>query len=260
MTSSYILIDTTLIGYQKHKPWTKKRRKPSWIAAIYERDAISISPVLIHVERALQCSRIDAMMALVNAQLPQFGISFIETELSLAELQTHLRQFIYVLAAGGAELTLRFADCLVLSALSILLTNEQWASLVAPVDSWKIHDRDGKLKSLPISRAQSTLRSPLMLSDCQIDSLREAFGADQLLANLRKIRPEHDSEYSTMQAHCDAERVRQMWLSAGLEENTDLLLFARDVFETKGSLLRHPGLQQVLEQSDVASRRITDCP
>ncbi|MYN28023.1 DUF4123 domain-containing protein [Duganella levis] len=255
MSRSYILIDTTLVGYPDDKPWIKKRRKPTWVAAVYGRDAIVVSPILIDVERAWHCNRIDAVMALVNAASPKLGISFIETELALTEVLLHLRQFIYIQTEEGIELTLRFADCMVLSNLAALLTREQWTALVAPFESWKIHARDGNLKSLPIRKAESASRIPLLLSDIQMSALRDAFGADQLLANLRKMRPERESEYSTMQAHQYAEQTRQIWLSAGHEENTDLLLFARDVFETEGRLLLHPGLKPVLEQSDPILRR-----
>lgn len=255
MVSTYILIDTTLIGYPSNKPWRKKTRKPSWIAAIYGGDALLVSPILIDVERAWRCNRIDAIMALVNAESRQSGVSFIETELSLTELLSHLRQLIYIQAEDGGELTLRFADCVVLSALSISLTKEQWASMVAPFASWKIHARDGKLKSLQILTPEVPLRFPLSLSAAQIASLRDASGADQLLANLRKMRPDHGAQYSTLQAHQFAEQTRHIWLAAGHEEDSDLVLFARDVIKTEGRLLRHPGLAQALEQSDPVMRR-----
>lgn len=255
MTSPYILIDTTLIGYPENKPWIKKRRKPSWVAAIYERDAVTVSPILVDVERAWQCNRIDTVMGLVNSGLPQLGISFIETELTLMELQAHFRRFVYILTEDGVELTLRFADCAVLSALSVHLTTEQWASLVAPLKSWKIHGRDGKLKPLTIPEPQSNLSFPLSLSDIQITALRDAFGADQLLANLRKMRPTGAPDYSTLEAYQCAEQARQIWLSSGHEENTELLLFARDVFDTEGRLLQHTGLKAVLQQTDPVARR-----
>lgn len=255
MASSYILIDTTLIGYPESKPWTKRRQRPSWVAAIYEQEAIQVSPILIDIERAWHCDRIDATMSLVNAEFPQLGISFIETALSLIELQAHLRQFIYIVTQGRVELTLRFADCAVLSALVAFLTEEQWASMVAPFDSWKIHDREGGLKALPIIKPERVSSVPLSLSDAQISSLKMAFDADQLLANVRKMRPERKSEYSSMRGYQYAEQICQLWRSAGHEKNTDLLLFARDVFETEGRLLHLPCLTQVLAQTDPTARR-----
>lgn len=255
MVSTFILIDTTLIGYPENKPWIKKRRKPSWVATIYERDAVAVSPILIDVERVWQCNRIDTVMALVNTGSPQLGVSFIETEMTLMELQMHLRQFIYILTEEGVELTLRFADCTVLSELSIHLTTEQWASFVAPFKSWKIHGRDGKLSSLPIIKAHEKFVSALSLSDSQIAALRNSARASQLLANLRNIRPAHPNYYSTPQAYEYATKTLDIWLAAGHMENTDLLLFARDVFDTDGRLLSHPALAQVLAQSDSDVRR-----
>lgn len=255
MASTYILIDTTLIGYPPNKPWIKKRRKPSWVTALYEREAISVSPILLDIERAILCNRLDSMMALVNAMCPQLGISFIETELTLAQLQEHLRQFICIKMEDASELTLRFADCTVLPALSALLTAEQWSSVVAPFQSWKIHGRDGKLTSLPIFKSDASVTFPLSLSNDQIASLRNAMGTDQLLANLRKMRLGQSDEYSSLKAYEYADQARQMWLTAGHVEDTELLLFARDVFDTDGRLLHQPSLGKVLEQPDPISRR-----
>lgn len=55
MHSTYVLIDTTLLGDLQTKPWLQKNRRPNWIAAIYGRYAIDVSPVVVDVERAVQC-------------------------------------------------------------------------------------------------------------------------------------------------------------------------------------------------------------
>jgi hypothetical protein len=255
MASTYILIDTTLIGNPLNKPWLKKRRKPGWVVALYGREAISVSPILIDVERAILCNALDAVMRLVNAQHPQLGISFIETALTLIELQNHLREFVHIKAPDGIELTLRFADCAVLPVLSAVLTAEQWSAIVAPFKGWRIHGRDGLLASLPVFKTEVVLRPPLVFSDAQIAALRSAMETDQLLANLRKMRPGNHAEYSTPKAFEYAKRARQMWISAGGEEDTELLLFVRDVFDTDGRLLHHAALDKVLAQTDPVLRR-----
>ncbi|GJI92768.1 DUF4123 domain-containing protein [Duganella hordei] len=255
MASTYILIDTTLIGRPLNKPWIKRCRKPSWVAALYEREAIAVSPILIDIERAVACNRVDAMMELVNAMPLQLGISFIDTDLTLAQLQAHLRQFIYIKTEDDSELTLRFADCTVLPALFTFLTEEQWSSIVAPFHYWKIHGRDGKIKSLPLLKCDASLTPPLSLSEAQIASLRDAMGTDQLLANLWKMRTDQSCNYSTLKSYKYAGQIREMWLAAGHVEDTELLLFARDVFDTDGRLLRQPGLKKVLEQPDPLLRR-----
>jgi len=255
MASTYILIDTTLIGNPTNRPWIKKRRRPSWVVALYGREAISVSPILIDIERAIICNAIDAVMGLVNAARPQLGISFIRTELTLVELQSHLREFIYVRTEDSAELTLRFADCVVLPTLCSVLMKEQWSAIVAPFKSWQIHGRDGKLKSLPIYAADSVARPPLLLSEAQVSSFHDAMRTDQLLANLRKMRPGRPFEYSSLSAFEYANQARQTWLSAGHEEDTELLLFTRDIFDTDGRLLRHVALSEILSQPDPVLRR-----
>jgi hypothetical protein len=255
MTSTYILIDTTLIGYPEIRPWTKKRRKPSWVISLYDREAQDVSPILIDIERGRECNHLDTIMALVNAAHPQLGISFIETELSLHELHAHLFQFIFVKAEDETELTLRFADCAVLPALAETLTVEQWSFFVGPLSSWKIHGRDGKLNSLPILKAESEAGPPLVLSNVQITKLKEAMGADLLLFNLRKLRPDQSSEYTTLDAYERAQQTRKLWLSAGHTEDVELILFAREVFDSEGRLLLQPGLRSVLEHPDPVVRR-----
>jgi hypothetical protein len=255
MNLPYILIDTTLIGDFDNKPWLKKRRKPSWVASIYGRDAIGVSPILIDIERAVTCNRIETAMELVNAQHPQLGVSFIESERKLKDLCAHLQQFIYILTSAGTTLTLRFADCAVLPALSKVLTDDQWSSLVAPFSSWKIHGRDGKLIELPMSNLAKRSSCPLFLSDEQIMALRNEMGIDWLLANLRHMRPAPPTTYSTLDAYELADQVRRRWRSAGHQDNADLVHFAGGVFDTDGRLLQEAGLQRVLEQTDLVAIR-----
>ena len=121
---TYVLIDVTLLGELTNKPWLKRNRQPIWIAPLYGRDAIEVSPVVIDVESAFKNDRTTAMMELVNARIPQFGVSFIDSELSLREMIQHLQKFIFILTADGDELTLRFADCLVLPALAHLVIHK----------------------------------------------------------------------------------------------------------------------------------------
>ncbi|MYM36808.1 DUF4123 domain-containing protein [Duganella sp. FT94W] len=255
MAATYILIDTTLIGFPLSMPWTKRRRKPDWMVPLYDREAITVSPVLIDIERAFHCNAIDAVMGLVNAQRPQLGISFIETELTMLELQNHFREFIYIKTEDDAELTLRFADCVVLPALSSVLTAEQWSAMVAPFNGWIIHGRDGLLTSLPILKNEIVPRLPLVLSNDQIALLGRAMKTDQILANLRKMRPGKHADYSTATAFEYAHRAREMWIAAGHDEDTELVLLVRAVFDTDGRLLHHVALDKVLAQTDPVLRR-----
>jgi hypothetical protein len=209
-----------------------------------------VSPIVIDIEQAVQSSRVATMMELVNAQRPQLGVSFIETDLTLHKIVRHLRKFIYVLTEAETELTLRFADGAVLPYLASVLTAEQWTSMTAPFKSWKIHDRDGNLVSLPISVAKDEASLPLLLSDAQILALKDAAAADQLLLNLRMQRPAPVAVYSTSEAHEYARQSWNMWRVAGNADDADLIFFAGLVFDTRGGLLRVPGLAETLAQTD----------
>jgi hypothetical protein len=250
MHSTYILIDTALLGELRNKVWLKKKRRPSWITSIYMRYAVDVSPVVIDIERAIQCSRIAAMMGLVNAQLPQLGVSFIETDLTFEEVVAHLRKFIYVCTESGVELTLRFADSAVLPVLASVLSPEQWALITAPFRSWKIHGRDGKLMTLPIVDQTTSVELPLVLSGAQVIALKDSMGTDQLLVNLRMQRPDFASKYCTFEAYTHAAQTRHMWHAAGHSDDPDLINFASKVFDTEGRLLRLPGLAEILTQTD----------
>lgn len=256
MNTTYILIDTALMGEMREKLWLKKERRPSWIAPEYGRYAVEVSPVIIDIEQAFQCSRIGAMMRMVNAQRPQLGVSFIETNLTLHKVVNHLRKFIFVQTDDGTELTLRFADCAVLPTLATVFSPAQWAAMTGPFKSWKVHDRDGNLVSLKLGTANDEASSPLLLSDAQITALRDSTAADQLLINLRMHRPAPPSTYMTSAAYAYAEQSLRMWHAAGRADDADLILFAGGVFDTQGKLLGASGLPGALADTDVPKLRM----
>lgn len=253
--NSYILIDTALIDIRAEKPWIKQKKRGAWIESVYRNGAAHVSPVVIDIARAVECGRISEMMALINAA-HKLCVSFIETELSLAGLLSHFRQFIHVCTDKKTELTLRFADGAVLPALAAVMTPEQWAALSFPLTTWRVHGRDDRLKSLPQPTSSIVEKCPLAMSDRQIAALKDAMAVDQMLVNLRRMRPGLVSEYATLRAYEFADQARRMWHAAGKADGPYLLLFARGVFDTEGRLLRVPSLPAALAQSDLNLVRI----
>mgnify|MGYP001046975486 CR=1 FL=1 len=250
MASTYILIDTTLIGHQKNNYWIRKNNNSKWLRTIYDKRAISVTPILIDVERAYSSNKISIVMDLVNSMFPQLGISFIDTNLTLQELQRHLQKFIYVKTEDHRELTLRFSDCLVISELANFLKEEQWASIITPFESWKIHGKTGKLLDLPMSRLRSPSVTPLILSKAQISAVKNSMGAYQLLMNIDNAWPNFLKSFSKLLAYEYASKARDIWLSTGHLENVQLVLFTLFVFKTQGWLLNHPALNKILNQRD----------
>jgi len=256
MVSTYILIDTNLIGHPSKKPWVKRNRTPTWVKSLYTREAITVSPILIDLERAYICNKLDVVMDLVNAENPKLGISFIESEMDFEQVKQHFSKFIFIKTEDDIELTLRFADCLVLAELSKKLSAEQWSAIVSPLKSWKVHRRDGSLTSLPIKISEKKIPSPLILSDMQISNLKNSMGGYQLLVNLNNSWPNIIRNLSRDKSFEYAEKTREKWLAAGHVENIDLVWFLKYVFDSNGRLLQHPRLNKILSQKDPAIIRI----
>ncbi|MYN11475.1 DUF4123 domain-containing protein [Pseudoduganella aquatica] len=204
------------------------------------------------MEAALAADKIGSMMAMVNAHWPPLHVTVIDTDLALPELVRHLRQFIYVETETGEELTLRFADGAVLPALALHLSAAQWSALAAPLKTWRVHSRDAGMNKLPSpTLGKDTPAMPFVLTDGQVAALKDAMGADRLLANLRNMWPSQEFGRSPMEAFSWASDARAMWLAAGRADDALLLKFALGVFETKGRILRLSNLAAIVAQPNL---------
>ncbi|WEF32286.1 DUF4123 domain-containing protein [Pseudoduganella chitinolytica] len=251
--ATYLLIDTALID-PPVKLWTRKHR-PAWLVPLYERDALVVSPLLIDLAQAHAADAIGEVMALANAFRPQLHLSIIDSSLPLQELAGHLRRFIYFVNEQGEELTLRFADCLVLAALATVLTPEQWALFNSPIPSWKVHQRNGVLTQLPCAGVAPDAALPLLLSEQQVAALKDALAVEQLLANLRTMRPGHQFAATPLAEYEMARWSRDLYRSFGHTDNATLMLLARGAFDTRGKLLRMPEMHRVLAWDDIEAVR-----
>lgn len=250
--STYLLLDTAMMGDVETRPWAKSKRRPSWLIPVYERDAWTVSPVIVDIAAAFGANRIDLVTELENKVRPPLHVSFIDTELSATELADHLRKFTYFVNEDGDELTLRFADCVVLDWLHRVMKPVQWAALHGPILNWKCHRRDGTLAVLPHPADVEQSVGPLRFTAEQVASLEEAHEPDQLLSNLRAVRPGRRWGNTPQEAIELAGDTLKTWKASGQSDSTMLLFFVRGVFDTEGELLRFPTLSRILEQADPA--------
>lgn len=259
--STFLLIDSAMIGDALPMPWASNRRCPNWVRPLYDRKAGAVSPVLLDIDAARAAGRMRDVMAFANARQPQLHLSVIDTLASLDQLCNHLRRFIYFVDEQGKEYTLRLADCAVLPALMTVLAPAQWAAITAPVSCWRVHGRDGSLFELSKPAAQPDDTAPLMLSRQQMAALKDAMGVDQLLANLRTMRPGQQFAATPLAEYQMASKARQMWRAAGREDDATLLLFARGAFDTAGKILRLPNMPSILADGDVdvVRKKIAEC-
>lgn len=167
---SYLLVDTALIcGPQQYFD-----PLPEWAAAIYKPEALSVTPLLIDLGAAVNSGATDIVMSVLNAKRPQLHASIITSVLNLNDLAQHFRRFVFA-RSGSADLTLRFADCMVLWIFERHLHPEQWAALTSPVSRWCCHRMEGNLEPLRIHETPHPLSgTPLEFSHAQFEQIMEA--------------------------------------------------------------------------------------
>jgi hypothetical protein len=248
--ATYLLIDTALFESAHPVHSLKAKESIKWLKPLYARPELVVSPVVIDVAEALRSNRIDLMMHIANRGQHDLGVSVIDTELTLEDVVTHLKKFIYFVDQSGVEFTLRIADCAVLSALSQSLLPGQWSSLLAPFVRWRIHDREGRLQDLPPATTLNHAQLPLDLNESQIDQLLVLAEPDRLLANLQIMRPDLLSGWTAHDAHQAATEVIEVWNRSNNQDHTTLLLFARAAFVTRLRLLRQHDVLDYLRGAD----------
>nr|WP_229256922.1 type VI secretion system Vgr family protein [Duganella lactea] len=149
----------------------------------------------------------------------------------------------------------------VVTALQVMAQNNLPKALAARVDGlfarsrWMHGAAEQQMQREVADKVARGPRLPLVLSNDQIALLGRAMKTDQILANLRKMRPGKHADYSTATAFEYAHRAREMWIAAGHVEDTELVLLVRAVFDTDGRLLHHVALDNVLAQTDPVLRR-----
>lgn len=237
------------------KPWTKIKRRSRWLLPLYDRPAWSVSPVLVDIEAAYRTNRIDSVIRLASQIKPQLHASFIDTCLSASGLAEHLRQFTYFVDPKGCEFTLRIADCLVVPWLHQVMTASQWGAIHKPILRWRVHSLDGKLWTLPCPDETHVEPPPLHFTAKQLSALDACHEPNQLMHNLRAMRFGHQWAETPQLEIQLAEKILSLWKGSGQTDRTNLLLFARGVFDSKGRLLDSSSLRQVLAHQDAARFR-----
>ncbi|WP_177307686.1 DUF4123 domain-containing protein [Pseudoduganella namucuonensis] len=249
--SSFLLIDSALASEACSQLPLGKNVTPPWLSVVYMRSAARVSPLLIDLLEADLAGQIGLVARVMNALQPRLHVSLIDTALTHRELLHHLRKFIFIKTEADQELTLRFADCAVLPALAEVLTGPQWHALSAPIHRWCIHQLDGSIRALPSTPAeQNSVQTPLVLTDAQIELLREATAVHQLMANYRSMYPSEEGTRKPVDEYRFAAEARRMWHAAGHSDDPTLLYFIHGIFKTNGKIGRLPKMPMILRQSD----------
>jgi Domain of unknown function (DUF4123) len=130
-------------------------------------------------------------------------MTVIASELDFDQLFDHFQPFTEVLLPDGDDMFFAFWDPAILATLvgqtddptlyvkGPVLSERQRSTLTQGIAGWWYWDREGTLRSLPITIASSALvELPLKLTQQQVDDLVEASVPDNLLSYINENQPE----------------------------------------------------------------------
>lgn len=252
----YLLVDNGLLdevsaSYTEADP----SDRPKWLAPIYARSALVVSPLLIDIEAAYDAGDLDRVMSYLNARTPALHVSIIETELELEKLAQHLSRFIFILTPEGKQLTLRYADCTVLAPLSTVLNAAQWRTMREPIKRWNVHDRSGNLYQLPPAESIAKAPTPIFLNDEQLAALDEASEPDHCIAKVKMMINSADLPGNSAECYAWALASRRTWQAAGNSNPLILMFLTEAALLTKGAILQSREIQSFLAMDEASSFR-----
>jgi hypothetical protein len=250
--NSYLLIDNGLLqaasaGYAE----TDSQSRPAWLVPIYMERALEVSPLLIDVDAAYEAGDLDQVMGYVNALVPALHVSIIETALPLVDMAQHLRRFVFILDPDGKQLTLRYADCAILTPLSSVLAEAQWATMRRSIARWCVHDRSGHVMELRPAPVIEEVLTPLRFDRDQIAALDEASEPDHFIAKIKMTH--HGAEFpgTAEEQHSWASEARQAWRASTNSSQLYLLFLTEAAVLSRGKVLRRPEVSRYLLMDDI---------
>lgn len=250
----YLLIDNGLLQASSASyVETDSQSRPAWLTPIYTERALEVSPLLIDMDAAYEAGQLDQVMGYVNALVPALHVSVIESSLPLAEMAQHLRRFIFILDPEGKQFTLRYADCAVLTSLSSVLTEAQWAAMRCSIARWCAHDRSGRVIKLRAAQAIEDIPTPIRLDRDQLAALDEASEPDHYLAKVKMMH--HGAEFpgTAEEQHRWAAEARQAWRASRNPGQLYLLFLTEAAVVSRGKVLRRPEISGYLMMDDVSA-------
>lgn len=252
----YLLVDNSLLhAASADYTETDAKSRPAWLMPIYADHALAVSPILIDMEAAYEAGDLDQVMGYLNAHRPALHVSFIETEVSPDRVAKHLQRFIFILDPEGKQFTLRFADCAVLSPLSSVLSEAQWATMKGPIARWGIHDRLGRILQLRLVTAEADGITPLCLNRDQIATLDEVSEPDHCIAKVKMMHHGAELPGSAEEQYVWAHAARETWLASGNSNSLFLLFLTEAALVSRGQLLRRNETRGLLLIDDASSFR-----
>lgn len=221
----------------------------SLFAGQAEESLIDIAPLVVAIEAAHPA--ISAAITRLGEGKP--AVSYIETELELADICSHFGQFHLVkVEPEGREMLMRWYDTRILPEWDHCLTPAQKALFYQGISGWQYYDRNGRLECLHLDNTQDVLPifPPMVLDAVQYEHLLRSSTPDALIAELKRILPDEMRSIKKSSLYPFIKRHFGVALEAGVTGFFDQIQFMLMVLYSSGEFLNLPQVQQRLAESD----------
>lgn len=219
----------------------------SLFAGQAEESLIDIAPLVVAIEAAHPA--ISAAITRLGEGKP--AVSYIETELELADICSHFGQFHLVkIATESREMLMRWYDTRILPEWDRCLSFAQKAIFYQDISRWQYFDRNGHLEYLHLENTQVELPAfpPLVLNAVQYAHLLKSSTPDALIAELKRIIPDEMRGINKSSIHPFISKHFEVALKAGITEFFDQVQFMLMALYSSGEFLELPQVQKRLDR------------
>jgi hypothetical protein len=188
-------------------------------------------------------------------------VTVIASDAGFDTVFAHLQQFIEVLLPDGEDMFFAFWDPAILGVLvgqsddptlyvrGPVLNVPERATLTQGIAGWWHWDRNGALRSLDMTTAASErAKTPLQLTQQQMDDLVEASMPDQLLHNINQNRPHLFNDAPNSKRYSYVTQMLPAARQIGLEGMRDLTNFVCLGLIYKERFMTDPEIRELLMQ------------
>lgn len=168
---------------------------------------------------------------------------WLEADLSTQALALALQTNMVQPIPNGRKALIRLYDPRVLQHLHVLLTPEQLAALISPVERWTYSDWNGELRTIDIE----TRRRQVNFTEAQWASIKR-FDATSHVVNVWRDMCADSGRSIPYDASVKADRQVANALNYGLESQMDVTAYALCGLEYREDFDQLPAVQKMLQQ------------
>lgn len=183
---------------------------------------------------------------------PNHYLSLLDSDTSQSTVENHLQQLRIMVGPNGARYFFRFADTRALITVYESVSADARRALIGPITEWHYWSRSGAKNSLCTMTALASATLPLALTPASMRKIIQASRPDQLMSEIREIRPDTLEPLSGSEAHEIAKSVCNYLRTHRISENSARLAIGIVTFKTKGRVLHDEEFERQIKATNLA--------